>query len=111
MPTHLGVFVGSVQIELTLMDDPRSTVPPCENIFIFIWQSDIIVLSLHSNQKLNEMELELIINNNGINYLNYWDSVHGNDVCCRVEGNKLTLMSEPEKEITLEEFINLVKNS
>ena len=62
-------------------------------------------------------------------FLNYWDSIHGNDVCCQVKDGKLfkfvhsptsvesdQLKDEPEiddvfemVEVSLIEFIDLVK--
>lgn len=64
-------------------------------------------------------------------YLNFWDSIHGNDVCCQIKDGKIfkfiyspkeveedELEDEPkiddvfeEKEISLNEFIELVQLS
>lgn len=41
-------------------------------------------------------------------FLNYWDSIHGNDVVCEIIDGKLML---DENEITLAEFIELVEES
>lgn len=61
-----------------------------------------------------EYKLELNFSGNKI-FLNYWDSRHGNDVCCLIKNGKLYNMKvEPKAEITeisLAEFIDLVKES
>ena len=64
-------------------------------------------------------------------YLNFWDSIHGNDICCQIKYGKIyqfiytpkeveedELKDEPEiddvfeeKEISLNEFIELVQLS
>lgn len=53
-------------------------------------------------------ELELVISGDD-RYINYWDYMHGEDVCCRIVGNKIIRMGDEEKEITLEEFIKLIE--
>lgn len=56
------------------------------------------------------MKIELVINEepDGRKFLNYWDWYHGNDVCCEVIDGKLF---KGDREITLLEFIELVKRS
>jgi hypothetical protein len=64
-------------------------------------------------------------------YLNFWDSIHGNDVCCQIKDGKIfkfiytpqeveedEIKNSPEiddifelKEISLNEFIQLVQLS
>ena len=61
--------------------------------------------------------LELVINENGVKFLNYWDFKHGNDVCCEIINGEL-FKSEyddeaeplPSRKITFEEFIKLVES-
>ena len=57
-----------------------------------------------------KIEVELVINSVR-KFLNYCDYMHGNDVCCRIEDNKLILMGDEEKEITLEEFMDMVERT
>lgn len=62
----------------------------------------------------NSITLELKINGSPDNriFLNFWDSVSANDVCCEIIKGKLILDTiAGEREITLTEFINLVKMS
>ncbi len=78
-------------------------------------------------------ELELKINGEGDNrkFLNYWDSVHGQDVCCEIKDGKLyrfvhlpmeveadQVEDEPkiedvfqQEEITFAQFLELVEKS
>ena len=61
--------------------------------------------------------LELMMNEDGRTFLNYWDWKHGNDICCEIidgklfkleydeEGNELT-----QKEISFSDFVNLVED-
>ena len=49
-------------------------------------------------------------------YLNFWDSINGNDVCCEIRDGKIFIDSEDDdaetqKEISFSEFIELVQNS
>jgi hypothetical protein len=64
-------------------------------------------------------------------YLNFWDSIHGNDVCCQIKDGKILqfiyspaeveadeIKDEPEiedvfeqKEISLNDFLELVQSS
>jgi hypothetical protein len=63
-------------------------------------------------------EIELIINEKNEHFLTYWDWKHGNDICCQLIDGKL-LKDEydensnelPPKEITLSEFIELIKQA
>jgi hypothetical protein len=57
---------------------------------------------------MKKIELELVISDDK-KFINYWDYLHGNDVCCRIIDNKLILMGDEEKEIALEEFIKLIE--
>ena len=60
--------------------------------------------------------LEIIKNEDGNTFLNYWDSAHGEDVSCEIIDNKLVLLSYdedlddvvPSKTINLSEFISLI---
>ena len=76
-------------------------------------------------------ELELKFVDKTRIYLNFWDSIHGNDVCCQIKDGKIfkfiyspkeveeyELEDEPkidnvfeEQEISLNEFIELVQLS
>lgn len=63
-----------------------------------------------------KIRLELIINSDGSQYLNYWDYLHGDDVCCDVIDGKLYKSSYgedgkelPKVELTLPEFIKAVE--
>lgn len=49
-------------------------------------------------------------------YLNFWDSMHGDDVVCQVKGDKLLLSQYDDegnellsKEITFAQFVRMVK--
>lgn len=57
-----------------------------------------------------KIELELCVSGNAAEraFLNYWDSISGNDLCCEIIGNKLMEIDAARKkrrEITLSEFI------
>ncbi len=41
-------------------------------------------------------------------FLNFWDSEHGNDICCEIVYGKLVLRSGDGRNITLNEFIKRV---
>lgn len=61
--------------------------------------------------------LELVLNENGNNFLNFWDSYHGNDVTAQIIDGKLFKAEivndgvEYTEEVSLTEFIALVKKS
>jgi hypothetical protein len=40
-------------------------------------------------------------------FLNYWDSLNGNDFCCKVQGNELE--TDDRKLISIGKFITIVK--
>lgn len=63
-------------------------------------------------------KLELNIVGDGRSFLNFWDWAHGNDVVCEIRDEKLyytpideNSKSLPEKEISFNEFLTLVKES
>ena len=58
-----------------------------------------------------KIELELIIDDDGENFINYWDYIHGYDVCCRIVNGKLIIMEldDIEREITFEDYINIIE--
>jgi hypothetical protein len=63
-----------------------------------------------------KIELELKIHNSGDSFINFWNSTNGDDVCCKIEDGKLFLSRYddeanelPSQEISLKEFVNLVK--
>lgn len=64
---------------------------------------------------MTKTQLELITNDNGVTFLNFWDSNHGNDVCCEVVDDSLFLREYTENkevlEITLSQFIDKVKEA
>lgn len=70
-----------------------------------------------SNKKMKKTQLELITSDNGVTFLNFWDSNHGNDVCCEVVEDYLLLSEinqfgqDVETKITLSQFIDKVKQS
>lgn len=63
-----------------------------------------------------KIELELVIGKSI--FMNYWDHMHGNDVCCEIAGDKLIVCDYCEgkggdlipakREITLSEFVSKV---
>jgi hypothetical protein len=62
-----------------------------------------------------KIQLELNMPDTRI-FLNFWDSNRGNDAVCELRGEKLFLLEYdengdelPEKEITISDFIHLVK--
>lgn len=55
-----------------------------------------------------QIELNCI---DGQKFLNYWDSIHGNDVVCAIVDGKLILDDDNAKEITIDEFIDLVEQT
>lgn len=65
---------------------------------------------------MEKIKIELVVNENGITFLNYWDNLNGNDVCCEIKDGKLfeqTFVGNDhdlvQKEITLQDFVNKVK--
>jgi hypothetical protein len=47
-------------------------------------------------------------------YLNFWDSLHGHDVCCEIDPSgslRLNPGQGDEQIVTLREFIEMVKKS
>ena len=52
--------------------------------------------------------LELNIVGDGGTFLNFWDSIHGNDVVARVVGDRLYIDG---KKAGIKEFVALVKKS
>jgi hypothetical protein len=57
-----------------------------------------------------KVKLELNINEGAI-HLNYWDSLHGNDVCAKVTDHCLLLESGDGMAVSINEFIRRVKES
>lgn len=66
-----------------------------------------------------KIQLELVVNKDpdGRVFLNYWDCIKGDDVCCQIIDNKLFKFEydpdtsiESNREISLSEFIKLVEN-
>lgn len=80
-----------------------------------------------TNEVQGNYKLELAYRDYNRVYLNFWDSIHGNDVCCQIKDGKLMkfkyLESEIEAdedgkldhlemtEISLAEFVELVTKS
>lgn len=57
-------------------------------------------------------KLELNFVGDGKLFLNYWDSIHGNDVVAEIIDNKLFMgEGEEEEEITFAEYLNRVKKT
>lgn len=63
-------------------------------------------------------KLEIIFNQDDTMFLNFWDWVHGNDVCCEIKDGKIYLWQYdengeqlPNKAIGFMEFLALVKDS
>jgi len=59
-------------------------------------------------------KLELLIFENGETFLNYWDTIHGEDVCVEIiDGNIFTDPDEenkkPSTQISLKQFIDMVE--
>ncbi len=60
-------------------------------------------------------EIELVINSNGVKFLNYWNYINGDDVTCEIVDDKLILTEfdensiETEREITFFEFVKMVE--
>lgn len=52
--------------------------------------------------------LELNIVGDGRTFLNFWESIHGNDVVARIIGDRIYIDG---KKSTIKEFIALVKKS
>ena len=50
----LGFPLVLCRLSWRWIDAVGSTVPPCENFFVFIWQSHIIVLSLYYQNKYRD---------------------------------------------------------
>lgn len=62
-------------------------------------------------QLQGKYELELNLSGDSI-FLNYWDWMHGIDVCCRVvDGKLMNMHDEEEKEISFSQFIEMVKET
>lgn len=58
------------------------------------------------------VELELNVIGDGRAFLNFWDYKHGNDVVAELKDGKLIMDFEGiEKEISLSDFIERVKNN
>lgn len=68
-----------------------------------------------------KVKLELILNENGVTFLNFWDSLKGQDVSCEVKDGKLFEQFHDQtedkdevidefgaREITLQQFIDKV---
>jgi len=55
-----------------------------------------------------KIKLELNFCDAGV-FLNYWDSFHGNDLCCKVQGDKLEIDDDKEL-ISIGEFVTRVKD-
>lgn len=54
------------------------------------------------------IELELKINSDGKTYLNFWDGVHGHDVCTEIVNGKM--VDDNGQQLSLVDFIGRVKN-
>lgn len=46
-----------------------------------------------------KIPLELVIHEmpNGEKYINYWDNIHGNDICCQIIDGKLFISEYNEQ--------------
>lgn len=56
--------------------------------------------------------LELVWCPDGTAFLNFWDTVHGNDVCCQIDtGGRLISDSGKGEEITFAEFLYRVESA
>jgi hypothetical protein len=53
------------------------------------------------------IKLELAILNNGKVYLNFWDSLCGNDICCEIINNHL-LIDDDDQPISLDGWVKKV---
>lgn len=58
---------------------------------------------------MEKIKLELVLNENGNTFLNFWDWSHGNDVTAEV--NTSGELIQNDKVITLLDFITQVKES
>ena len=69
---------------------------------------------------MRTFDVEYIVNDNGVKFLNFWDSLTGNDIACEVKDGKLYMSQHeyneetkeaielPPKEITFEEFFKML---
>ena len=64
-----------------------------------------------------KITLELIINENGTKFLNFWDFMHGDDVCSEIKDGEIYISDENSDEvdyinkISLKEFIEKVEKN
>ncbi len=56
-----------------------------------------------------KIKIELIVDDTGNSYLNYWNWWNGEDVVCEVKDGKIIDDNGDGKEITIQEFIDRVK--
>ncbi len=56
-----------------------------------------------------KIKLELVLNENGVTYLNYWNWYNGDDEVAEIVDGKIIDDNGHGKEITLQEFIDRVK--
>lgn len=61
-----------------------------------------------------EYSLEINSVGDGVVYINFWDSIHGNDVVAEIKDGKiihLNPITDEETEITFQEYLNKVFES
>jgi hypothetical protein len=79
-------------------------------------------MSIKKKKNTTQLEgkenIELNFPGDGRTFLNFWDWAHGNDVVCQIKKGKLMLTEYdknskklPEREISFQEFLKLVKKS
>ena len=61
-----------------------------------------------------KIKLELIKYEDGETFLNYWDNIHGNDICTEIKDGKIYTdvddeNEKPSTQISLQQFINMVE--
>lgn len=56
-----------------------------------------------------KIKLEIILNENGVTFLNFWNWYNGDDVVTEIVDGKIIDDNGHGKEITLQEFIDRVR--
>jgi hypothetical protein len=71
----------------------------------------ILAVKILTARASMKTKLEIVWCPDGTAFLNFWDTVHGKDVCCQIDtGGKLIDENGEGKEITFAEFISMVES-
>ncbi len=55
-----------------------------------------------------KIKLELVLNKNGVKFLNFWDNINGKDIACEIINGKLIDNNGKGKEIFFNDFVKQV---